>query len=477
MTSMRIPCSYDRTALRPRILHFGFGAFARAHPMVYLHHGLAAAGGDWGVVAARLNSGVDALDALDQADGLYHVAEADGDTITLREIGVLTGSCHPARDGAAALPALIASAPMSLILLTITEKGYCTKAGALDVDHPGIRADLAGGAPSTAIGVIVAGLAQRRTAGHGGLTILSCDNQPHNGALTRAAVLDFATALDPELASWISTHVRFPSSMVDRIVPAMTDESRAVIRDAMDAEDPNAILCEPFRQWVIEDDFAGDIPPFAAGGALLVPDVRPFEEMKLRLLNGAHTTLAWLGQLLGHETVSDCMQDNDLRTALRHLMLAEQAPTLTLPGGIDIVAYADDLLTRFANPRLRHRLAQIAMDSSQKMPQRLLAPIAQNIAADRDWSISALALAAWIKGLRDLAPIDDPRQAELNAAAASDTPVTSVLALPGLLPEALHDCTALTGPVLEAYARLERTGAAATLAATLTHVSPAEAAQ
>ena len=418
MTSSRIPCSYDRAGLRPRILHLGFGAFARAHPMVYLHHGLTAKGGDWGVVAARLNSGVEALNALDQAGGLYHVAEADGEATTLREIGVLTGSCHPARDGAMALPAVIASPEMALILLTITEKGYCTRDGALDTEHSGIRADLAGCAPSTAIGVIVAGLAQRRQAGHGGLTILSCDNQPDNGALTRTAVLGFARAQDPQLAEWIAAHVRFPSSMVDRIVPAMTDESRSVVRDTLGAEDPNAILCEPFRQWVIEDNFAADVPPFAAGGALLVPDVQPFEDMKLRLLNGAHTTLAWVGQLGGHETVADCMQDADLRAVLRRLMLAEQAPTLSLPGEIDIETYADDLLARFANTRLRHRLAQIATDSSQKMPQRLLAPIAQNISAGRDWSVSALALAAWVKGLRDLAPIDDPRQAELRAAAA-----------------------------------------------------------
>ena len=454
-TCTHVPFSYDPTTLRPRILHLGFGAFARAHPMVYLHHGLTVAGGDWGVVAARLNSGVAALDALDAADGRYHVAEADGDTVTLREIGLLRGSCHPVRDGTDALPALIASPQMSLILLTITEKGYCTRDGTLDFDHPGVKSDLAGGAPSTAIGVIVSGLGRRRAAGLSGLTILSCDNQPHNGVLTRAAVLGFAEAHDPALAAWIAAHVRFPSSMVDRIVPAMTDDSRATVQNALGRPDPNAILCEPFRQWVIEDDFVGPPPPFADGGAVLVKDVRPFEEMKLRLLNGAHTTLAWTGQLLGYETVADCMADAGLRDLLRRLMLAEQAPTLQLPAGVRIADYADDLLLRFENTRLRHRLAQIATDSSQKMPQRLFAPVAANIAAGRPWSVSALAIAAWIQGLRSLAPIDDPRQQELHRAVQAVDPVAAVLSLPSLAPADLAANDIFMAGVQRAFARVE----------------------
>jgi fructuronate reductase len=432
MTLTLIPVPYDTEALRPRILHIGFGAFARAHPMVYLHHGLEKVGGDWGVVAARLNSGVEALTALDKADGRYHVAEADGEATCLREIGVLIKTLHPARDGATALPNLIASSDLSLILLTITEKGYCTSGGKLDLSNPGTQADLRGdAAPQTAIGVIVAGLAQRRAAGGDGLTILSCDNQPENGALTRAAVLGFAREIDSELAEWIEASGCFPSSMVDRIVPAMTDQGHALVSEGLGREDSNAILCEPFRQWVIEDSFVGAPPPFAEGGAMLVPDVRPFEEMKLRMLNGAHTMLAWVGQLMGYETVSDCMGDATLRRATRQLMLAEQAPTLTLPKGVDIAHYADDLLVRFKNTRLKHRLAQIAMDSSQKMPQRLFAPIAGNIDGDRDWSMEALAVAAWIVGLRNLDPIADPHQEALREAARGSDPVAAVLDLVG----------------------------------------------
>jgi len=447
---------YPRERLKPRILHLGFGAFARAHPMVYLHHGLARTGGDWGVVAARLNSGVEALSALDAERGLYHVAEVDGDVTSLHQIGTVIGTCHPARDGAMAVSDLIATPELSVILLTITEKGYCTQNGILDLSHPGVLADLAGNTPCTAIGTLVAGLRQRRAAGHGGLTLLSCDNQPNNGALTRAAVVGFAKEQDPALAEWIEAEVRFPSSMVDRIVPAMTPESYDVIERALGHADKNAILCEPFRQWVIEDNFVGTPPPFEAGGALLVKDVQPFEDMKLRLLNGAHTTLAWLGPLLGYETVADCMSDADLPQVLRQLMLAEQASTLTLPEGIDVEHYADELLQRFTNTRLQHKLVQIAADSSQKMPQRLFAPIACNVAADRPWSISALAIAAWILGLRDLAPIADPHQTPLREAAQQHDPVAAVLALPGVVPDALRTNSAFMSTVNLAFAALAR---------------------
>ena len=293
--------------------------------------------------------------------------------------------------------------------------------------------------------MIVSGLARRRAAGGAGLTILSCDNQPDNGALTRTAVLGFARALDADLAAWIETTVRFPSSMVDRIVPAMTEASRAVVRNALGQDDANAILCEPFRQWVIEDDFAGAVPPFAAGGATMVVDVEPFEDMKLRLLNGAHTTLAWVGQLLGHETVADTMEDAPLRAAIRQLMLEEQAPTLTLPDGVDVTAYADDLLARFTNTRLHHRLAQIATDTSQKMPQRLFAPIAMSLDAGRAWSVSALSIACWVKGLRDLDPLGDPKRDTLREAARTSEPVAAVLGLPGLLLSCARRTSSLSG--------------------------------
>ncbi len=461
MSTGTVKIGFDAGALKPRILHLGFGAFARAHPMVYLSEGLARAGGDWGVAVARLNSGREAMDELDAAGHRYHVAEADGEGATLREIGVVTGSLHPARDGAGAIPDLIASAPMSVILLTITEKGYCARSGGLDRENAGIVADLASPeAPGTAIGVIVEGLARRQAAGLGGLTVLSCDNQPENGHLTRAVILEFAGARDPELAAWIAQTCTFPCSMVDRIVPAMTEDSHALLQELLGRPDANGIVCEPFRQWVIEDAFAAGRPPFAEGGAELVEDVRPFEEMKLRMLNGAHTMLACRGQLAGHVTVDNCMGDAALREKARKLMMEEQAPTLSVPESVDLAAYAEALLARFANPRLRHRLDQIASDTSQKMPQRLFAPALVHLEKGGHWPVTAEAIAAWIRLLADGRGSADPRKAELDASAQAADPVASVLSLPGLVPSELAAQPGFLPGVTAAFAALPGAAAA-----------------
>ncbi|WP_236638476.1 mannitol dehydrogenase family protein [Mangrovicoccus ximenensis] len=461
MSTEIVTPGFDTAALKPRILHLGFGAFARAHPMVYLSEGLAKAGGDWGVVVARLNSGRAEIDALDAAGHRYHVAEADGEGATLREIGVVTGTLHPARDGIGAIPDLIATEAMSVILLTVTEKGYCARSGGLDRGHAGIIADLAAPqTPGTAIGVIAEGLARRRAAGLGGLTVLSCDNQPENGHLTRAVILDFAEARDPALAAWIAETCTFPCSMVDRIVPAMTGDSHALLESLLGRPDPNGIVCEPFRQWVIEDSFAAGRPPFAEGGAELVADVRPFEEMKLRMLNGSHTMLACRGQLAGHVTVDGCMGDAALRAKARRLMLEEQAPTLSVPQSVDLDAYAEALLTRFANPRLRHRLDQIASDSSQKMPQRLFAPALVHLETGGDWPVTAESIAAWIRLLAEGRGSADPRKEELDAAVRDTDPVAAVLALPELVPAGLAGHPGFLPGIRTAFAALPDTVAA-----------------
>ncbi|ETX28054.1 mannitol dehydrogenase family protein [Roseivivax isoporae] len=451
---------HDRAALRPRILHLGFGAFGRAHPMWFLDRGLDAAGGDWGVIAARLNSGADALDALDAAQGRYHVAAADEQSARVRRIDCVIGTRHPARDGSDALPDLIATPGLDVILLTVTEKGYCQRAGRLDPDRPDVAADLARqGEPGTAIGVLAEGLRRRRDADGAGLTILSCDNIPGNGDLLRRVVRDFAERVAPDLAEWIGDKVAFPNSMVDRITPALDADGRALLRDAVGGEDANGIVTEPFHQWVIEDRFVGPRPPFAEGGAELVADVRPFEEMKLRMLNGAHTFLAHAGRLAGHETVADAIGDPVLRAATRRLMMDEQVPTLDMPGGVDLAAYADALVARFDNTRLRHRLDQIAQDTSQKVPQRLLAPAAANAAAGRGWPLTALAIASWIVALRELPAVADPRQDDLRQAASGSDPVASVLSLPGLADAP----DALLGPVTDAHATIAERGISAAL--------------
>ena len=462
-----IRANFDPASLSPRILHIGFGAFARAHLMVYLQEGLNAAGGDWGVVACRLNSGAEELSALDDAGRRYLVAEVDGNGVTAREIAVVVGTCHPGRDGIGALLDLIASEPLSVISLTITEKGYCCRNGQLDLDHKGIRADLENPEnPKTAIGVIVAGLARRRAAGLSGLTVLSCDNQPDNGRLVRAAVLAFAHQRDGRLADWIDAHVTFPGTMVDRVVPALDDEGRALLKEINGgAADDNGIVCEPFRQWVIEDDFAAGRPPYGEGGAMLTDDVRPFEMMKLRMLNGAHTFLAMLGSLAGLETVDACMADPVFREAARSLMLDEQRPILPAIEGVDIEAYADDLIARFANPKLKHRTGQIAWDTSQKLPQRLLHSVEENIAAGRPFPLLALAVAGWMRFVKLTADnggtLTDPLAEQLLAMARErdgEALVDGLIAIDTIFDAGLSAQPAFRSAILKAYDSIVENG-------------------
>jgi len=416
--------SYHRTRLRPRMLHIGFGAFAKAHVLVFHDDMLRRTGADWGVVAARLNSGMEDLNRLDEADGLYTVGEMSGGDIALRQVGAVIKTLHPVRDGVEALLAQIANPDLCLVTLTITEKGYCLKDGALDLVHPVIAQDLrTPELAKSAIGLLAEGLRRRWQAGGAPLTVLSCDNLPSNGTLCRAAITGFAERLDPEFGKWAQDSCRFPCSMVDRITPAMTVTSHQQLADTLGRPDANGILCEPFRQWVIEDDFAGDRPAWDLVGAEFVDNVAPYEDMKLRLLNGSHSFLAYLGAMAGLETIADCMLEPVLVRASRQLMLGEQALTLDLPEGIDIDLYADTLIDRFSNTALHHKTTQIASDGSQKLPQRLLASARDHLNAGRPWPLTALAIAGWMLYCRGQAepgtdlPLNDPLGARITAIA------------------------------------------------------------
>lgn len=461
------PPGYDRSALRPRILHLGFGAFARAHQLVYLDNVLRKNGGDWGVLVARLNSGAAELSQLDAADGLYHVVAQDGGGTSTQQIGAVIGTRHPGRDGPDALPDAIAAPELSIISLTITEKGYGLTDGTFDPDLPTNAADIANpDTPRSAMGVIVQGLKRRRDAGLGGVAVLSCDNLPNNGALCRSALLGMANQIDPALANWIARACRFPATMVDRIVPALSDQSRALIAECAGRDDPNGILCEPFSQWVVEDRFTTARPAWQDAGALLVDDVAPYEDMKLRMLNGPHSFLAYLGALSGHDTVAACMENDTLRAAARQLMLTEQATSIAAPDGVDLAAYAAALINRFANPALRHKTVQIAMDGSQKLPQRLLAGAALHAERGADWPLIAAGVAGWMAfarraALSDFAPLQDPLAEDIRAAAQRPDGaeyVAAMAALPGVFPADPDTRTALTAPIAAAYADLQTMG-------------------
>ncbi len=413
------PC-YDRAAVTPGIVHLGLGAFHRAHQAVMTEAALEAGARDWGIVAASLRS-AETRDALAPQDGLYTVATREDEAEELRVVGALRG-LHVAPEDPAALLAAMADPRIRIVSLTVTEKGYChdPASGTLDEAHPDIRHDLATPqAPRSAPGFLVAALRRRRAARTPPFTVLCCDNLPHNGATVRRVVAQLAARADRDLGAWIEGEVAFPCTMVDRIVPATTDADRARIEAMLGVRDAWPVVGERFAQWVIEDRFPAGRPDWALGGATFAADVAPFELMKLRMLNGAHSALAYLGLLAGHATVAEAAGDPALGRFLRRFW-AEIAPFVPSPPGIALGDYALRLERRFRNRALRHLLAQIAMDGSQKLPQRLLGPARERLARGLPAPHVALAVAAWIRHLdgQGGAPVRDPLAAPLRAVLA-----------------------------------------------------------
>jgi len=400
----RLPANVEAPQRRPGavgILHLGLGAFHRAHQVAYTDDALAAAGmpgAPWGIAAVSLKT-PDARDRLRPQDGLFTVVEQSPEAIRRRVVGSLLAA-HFLADDRATVRSCAAAPGTAIVSLTITEKGYGLDpaTGRLDLQHADIARDLAHPAapPASALGLIVEALAARRATHGKPFTVLCCDNLPHNGARVRSVTLEFAQARDPALARWIDEQVAFPSTMVDRIVPATTPDDVADNDRALGVHDAAPVMCEPFRQWVIEDHFVAGRPAWEAVGAQLVDDVAPFEAMKLRLLNGSHSALAYLGFLAGHDFVYQASADPPFTRYLAALM-QEASATLSLPDGVNVAEYCDTLLRRFRNPALPHRTRQIAMDGSQKLPQRLLAPIREHLAAGRPFPCAALAVAAWMR--------------------------------------------------------------------------------
>jgi len=389
---------YDRASLATGIVHLGIGAFHRAHQAVYTEDALKRQFGPWGICGVSLRS-PDTRDALVPQGGLYTVAVRDAGGAHLRVVGAITEVLVAPEDPEAVLERLTRPS-VRVVTLTVTEKGYChdPATGALNEDHPGIRHDLENpDRPETAAGFLVEALDRRRKAGVPPFTVLSCDNLPSNGDTLAGILRRFAALRDPDLGRWVEKHVACPNSMVDRIVPATTDDDRAAVARALGREDAWPVMTEPFSQWVIEDRFPAGRPAWELEGAELVADVHPYETMKLRLLNGSHSTLAYLGYLAGYQTVSDAIADPAYARLIRGLMDEEVTPTLKVPPGADLGRYKAALLARFANPALKHRTWQIAMDGSQKLPPRLLAPIRERLAIGAPIDRMALSVAAWMR--------------------------------------------------------------------------------
>jgi len=462
--------SRSSSAPRPRagIVHLGLGAFFRAHGAVYISEAMEKSGGDWGIIGVSLRSpGI--RDALKPQDYAYTTVEQGPDGYICRTVDVVEDMLVAPEDPQKLLD-IMSDPNIRIVTMTVTEKGYCYEpsTGKLDLGHPDIVHDLANPLPKSAPGFLVRALEARKAAGIRPFTILTCDNLPQNGQLVRGLVLGLAKEIDADLAAWIESECRFPSTMVDRIVPATTPQDIEAVAEMIGCRDASPVMHEPFRQWVVEDDFVDGIrPDLGAVGVTLVKDVTPFEHMKLRCLNGTHSSLAYLGYLAGHETIADTVAQPAFAAFVKRLWAEEITSVLVPPPGVDLAAYCEQLFQRYANPSIRHRTWQIAMDGSQKLPQRILGTLEENFAAGRKAKGLMLAVAAWMRYVGGVDengnPIDvrDPLADKLKSISDSAEGIEKARALLGVREVFGADLAkALEPGVMAAYEQLLHVGAA-----------------
>ncbi len=399
---------YERKAQQTGIVHFGIGAFHRAHMAWYTDLAMDAGDSDWAIIGVSLRSG-EVAHRMNPQEGLYTVTERSGESARTRIVGAVKQVLVAQQEPDEVISALAAPATR-IASFTITEKGYCrARDGSLDLALAG---------EESIYPFLAEGLRRRRDAGLPGLTLLSCDNLADNGRQLERLMRAYLEHRDCALRDWFESECACPSTMVDRIVPATTTEDLWQVADSLDGLcDEAAVMTETFSQWVIEDKFAGPRPRWEDHGAEIVTDVAPYETAKLRMLNGAHSLLAYAGLLRGHTFVHQAIADPVLRPLAERLMRLEAAPSIDVAPGQDLAAYADALIARFANPALEHRLAQIAMDGSQKVPQRWLETLACHQRHGESCPAILTGLAAWLLHVRgDLRPVDDPMAAALATA-------------------------------------------------------------
>jgi fructuronate reductase len=454
---------------RPGIVHLGLGAFARAHTAVFTENAMLATGASgWGIVGVTQRSDTVARQLAPQG-GLFTVAERGSGAAPLRVVSSIVEAIS-GRDNPETVVDRIAAPATKVVTLTITEKGYRIdpRTGSLNTSDEQVQADLAGHPPLTAIGQLTRGIQQRARNGGEPLTVVSCDNLPGNGELTGNLVHAFARAL-PEteagpLLAWLDANVTFPSTMVDRMVPATTSADLDAVELELGLRDEAAVVAEPFMQWVIEDNFAGDRPAWEEAGALFSHDVAAWEAAKLRLLNASHSLLAYLGLAAGMDTISDVVGEDSFRTACR-LMLAEDAlPTVSLPDGLDGETYCAQILQRFGNPALGHTTAKVGSDGSQKIGLRLLTTIRANLDAGRVPRWAALAVAAWMHHVATTpaAGLNDPLAAELQAVLpanrTADTVIPALLSCRSVFDAELAADSTFAGLLMHWYRIIETQG-------------------
>ncbi|GAA4228820.1 fructuronate reductase [Sagittula marina] len=428
---------YDPAAHGVGIVHLGLGAFHKAHQAALTDLAMSAEGGDWRILGVSLRSPKASEDLAPQ-NGLYTLIEKGAEGTNARVIGAIADAICSAGNPEPTLQAMAAEGTR-IVSLTVTEKAYGLNRATVgcDPEHPAVAADLANPqAPQGVLGLLTEALRRRHTAGIAPFTVLCCDNLPENGTLLRGAVVDFACRIDPALSDWIAETVAFPSTMVDRITPAATAATLAEAQALTGTEDHAAIETERFVQWVIEDNFPQGRPAWEAAGVIFTEDVPAFEAMKLRMLNGAHSMLAYAGFHAGLPLVRDVMSHAPLANLVRRHLAAAAATLPPIPG-IDLDAYAAALAARFENPGIAHETFQIAMDGSEKMPQRIFAAVDDARTRSVDIRPFAFATAAWARHVsmatHDCAPYElrDPRADALRQMAEGKEADDIVSALRG----------------------------------------------
>jgi mannitol 2-dehydrogenase len=394
--------TYDRTQVTPGIVHLGVGGFHRAHQAMYLdrlmNDGKAL---DWGIRGIGvLPHDARMKEVMDAQDGLYTLVLKDPDgSREPRVIGSILDFLHAPADPDAAVEAM-ADPQIRIVSLTVTEGGYNIDAvtGDFVLDEPGVAADLADGAvPRTTFGLVTEALRRRRDRGVPPFTVMSCDNVQGNGHVAHKVFVAFATAKDAELGAWVEENVRFPNCMVDRITPGTTDDDRAEVRDRFGIDDAWPVVCEPFVQWVLEDDFGLGRPPYEDAGVQVVEDVEPYELMKLRLLNASHQALCYFGYLAGYRLVHEVAQDPLFARFLLDYMEREGSPTLPPVPGIDLDAYRHELVHRFSNGEVRDTVARLCNESSDRIPKWLLPVVREQLASGGEFHRAAAVVASWAR--------------------------------------------------------------------------------
>ncbi|OCH17479.1 MULTISPECIES: mannitol dehydrogenase family protein [unclassified Aliivibrio] len=462
--------TYDPSFLKSRIVHFGFGAFHRSHQALFTSELLNLEQGDWGICEINLFD-KELIEKLRQQNHGYTVLEKSSDFYTLKHSGSITESLHPELDGCQAILSKLVEDQVAIVSLTITEKGYCADfaQGRLDATHPMIKDDLCHPQkPSSIIGYIVEGLRLRKLKKMNAFSILSCDNINNNGHVAKAVILDYAKLVDESLAEWIEDKVTFPCTMVDRITPAVEAKDRKDIHEILGYDDPCGVVCEPFRQWVIEDNFVSGRPNWNKVGAQFVADVAPFEEMKLRMLNGSHSFMAYMGNLAGFDYISEVMENNDYRVAVSELMFNEQGASLEMPEGVDLDLYAHSLIERFSNPSLQHRTWQIAMDGSQKIPPRFCESLRILKAQNKSTKWIILGIAAWMKyvgrrnDLKQYIDVVDPLVDQFDGiykeSETNQQVVSSLLNIQSIFGADISNDVLIRSEILDMYELLDKEG-------------------